>query len=117
MGKMTQRVQVELNDLKGLSTRIQQQSVFRSLNTPGGLPPPSPPSTPTTVTAPTKDGAGTGGGWKGEEGSGKKQMGWEREKERAAQSKEGDEYQARLAAFRCLSTVYMYIYLCVYICI
>jgi len=38
------------------------------------------------------------------------------EKERAAHSTEGDEYEAELAAFRCLSTVslHVYVYICIY---
>jgi len=100
MGPMVQRVQVELNDISGLSTRIKQQSVFNAMK----------PSA-ATLQKPASGGGGGGGGGlnpaapdesdragsKAGAGAraGKAQAGWDKERERAAQTRNDAAYQAQ----------------------
>ena len=100
MGPLAQRVRVELNDLSGLETRVKQQSIFDAMKPATSTPPPQASDKPGDAAAAPTGAAGLAG----PSGSGQdegRQAGWEKEKERAAQTKKNDAaYQAQLAAFR-----------------
>ena len=96
---MVQRVQVELNDISSLSTRIRQQSVFNAMK-PSATPPQQKPAggggegSGLDPAAPDKsDRAGALAGEGAREG--KAQAGWDKERERAAQTRNDAAYQAQ----------------------
>jgi hypothetical protein len=83
MGKMVQRLQVELYDVQGMATRIRQQSVFRAVNNPKD-----------TAAPPTSESTASAGLAPGQAASG-----WERERARAAGRKSDDAFKTQLTAF------------------